>query len=157
MEIFFRHDIIFNLHLLQDDCQPFGYAVMEQQKLLGIMIGVTYQNFFYPINLFTRRSIVMGGPLVIDNNSSVLKFLIQQVSKLQKYKSIYIQIRNLWDTNLQKSDFEINKFVYEDHLDIIHDLTLSNELIKSNISKNKRGNINKSINKGTIFKEVNDF
>jgi len=154
---FFQTRHFFFLHQSRFNCMPFGYAVLEGEKILGLMIGVIYQNYFKPLNYFTKRAVVTGGPLIKDNDSQVFGFLINRVTKLQRRKCIYLQIRNLWDTKTFKSDFEKTGFVYEDHLDIIHDLTLPKEIINSNISKNKRGNINKSINKGTYFSEIVKF
>lgn len=147
----------FFLHHLHYNCVPFGYVVLEDDNILGVMVGVIYQNYFRPVNYFTKRAVVIGGPLIKDNDSQVFTFLLEQVTKLQRRKCIYMQIRNLWDTNSFRSNFEKTGFVYEEHLDIIHDLTLPKEIINSKISKNRRGNINKSINKGTNFAEIVNF
>ncbi len=154
---FFQTRHYFFLHHSRFNCVPFGYAVMEDDKILALMVGVIYHNYFRPVSYFTKRAVITGGPLIKDNDSTIFNFLVEQVAGLLRRKCVYVQIRNLCDTNSFRSDFEKNGFVYEKHLDIIHDLTLPKEIINSGISKNKRGNINKSINKGTCFTEIVNF
>ncbi len=145
--------------LYRDICNsiPIGYAAIENDKLVGVLVGVIYQNYIWPINFFTKRTVIIGGPLIADNRKDVFDFLIENFTKHESNNSIYIQFRNIWEIKIDEFNFEKFGFEYEEHLDIIHNLTEESQVIKQKISKGKRGNFHKSISKGTIIKEVVDL
>lgn len=134
--------------------RPFAYGVFAGNELMALSVGVIYSNFVFPLKFFTKRAIIIGGPLIHNDDDDVLDFFLRELSGKLKKKSIYIQFRNLWDIKNKQSIYYKNNYIYEEHLDIIHNLTLSKDEILRKISKNKRGNINKSTNKGTQFKEI---
>jgi len=145
---------------LQTKCklsEPVGYAVIVNDEIAGLIVGVILKNYFWPVNIFTKRLIVMGGPLIKNDKVEVFDFLINNFCSVEKQNSVYVQFRNLWKFDKAKFDFIKYGFFYEEHLDIIHDLTIDKNQISKNISKSKRGNINKSINKGTIVREIYSF
>lgn len=145
-----------HLHTKRFNSNFFGYAAIIDGKICGVISGVIFYNYFFPFSCFTRRAIVIGGPLIDGNDLVICKALLRHLITELKNKAIYIQFRNLWDMECYLSIFEEIGFTYEPHLDILHDLSLDIESIKSKVSKNKRGNINKSINKGLLFYEVTD-
>lgn len=145
-----------HLHTKRFNSNFFGYAAIKDGEICGVISGVIFYNYFFPFNCFTRRAIVIGGPLIDGNDLVICEALLKHLLTELKNKAIYIQFRNLWDIECYRSIFEEIGFTYEPHLDILHDLSLDNERIKSKVSKNKRGNINKSINKGLFFYEVTD-
>ena len=80
----------------------------------------------------------------------LLTFYEQHIAK----EVIYSQVRNLYDMSWLRTSFEQLNYKYEEHLDILHDLTQSEDFIRQGISKNKRGNISKSLHKGVVFEEA---
>ena len=136
---------------------PFAYGVLEDGEILGIIVGAIESNLRMPFHLLTRRLIIRGGPLLKDDNEERVRFLLTNMILSVGSECIFLQIRNLWPTQNLRNIFQELKFNYTPHLDIIIDLQRDNETIISSISKNKRGNINKSKNKGTVFKEITDF
>lgn len=137
--------------------EAFAYAITDNGLIKAVIVGVIESNLFYPLSNFTRRAILRGGPLVSDNNVDYLKLLLSEFNNLIKSRCIYSQIRNLFSTIDNKDDFQSNGFNYLPHLDILIDLDKDEQDIIKAISGNKRGNINKSKNKGTIFLELNDI
>ena len=119
---------------------------------MGLVGGIILYNYIFPLSLLTRRAIIEGGP--IANDMSIEEQLIEVVSEYAKRRTIYTQYRNLWDMSEIRPTMEGLGYVYEPHLDIIHDLTVEKECIIKNISKNKRGTVHKSLNKGTVFREA---
>ena len=150
----FQSHFYYLIHVNMQNLRPFSYGVFKDDILIALTVGVIYSNYVFPIKYFTRRAIIIGGPLVHDDDDNVLDFFLRKLSGELKKKSIYIQFRNLWDIKNKQSIYYKNNYIYEEHLDIIHNLTLSKDEILRKISKNKRGNINKSANKGTQFKEI---
>lgn len=139
-------------HSSQFDSEYFGFAALEGDEIVGLVAGVISYNYFFPINRLTRRAVIEAGP--IANDCIIEEKLIETVADYTKKRAIYTQYRNLWDMGDVGPAMQKLGFVYEPHLDIIHDLTIDRESIIRNISKNKRGNVHKSLNKGTIFREA---
>lgn len=134
--------------------ETFGFAAVEGDDIVGLVAGIISYNYFFPINHLTRRAVIEGGP--IANNKQIEEKLNTVVASYTRKKAIYTQYRNLWDMGEARPAMERLGYVYEPHLDIIHDLTVEKECIIKNISKNKRGNIHKSLNKGTVFREAEE-
>lgn len=153
----FQTSDYYNVHKNQQGSTPFGYAVTENQHIAGIVIGVIYENYFPPVHFFTRRAVILGGPLVLSGRNDVLEFMLKKLISQLRKKCVYVQFRNLSDITQFRQIFEKSGFIYEDHLDIIHNLNKPAEEIKLKISKNKRGNINKSRNKGAFVREISDL
>ena len=141
-------------HSKDFNSESFGFAAVEGDEIVGLVAGVISYNYFFPINILTRRAVIEGGP--IADNRDIEIALISAVTDYTKRRSIYTQYRNLWDMDDVRPDMEQLGYVYEPHLDILHDLTLDEECIISNISKNKRGNVHKSLNRGTVFREAEE-
>ena len=134
------------------NCECFGFAAVKGDVIVGLVAGVISYNYFPPINYLTRRAIIEGGP--IANNTHIVEALIASVDEYTNRKAIYTQYRNLWEMDEVSPIMKRLFYQYEPHLDIIHDLTIEKDLIIKSISKNKRGNIHKAINKGALFREA---
>lgn len=139
-------------HSKEYKSECFGFAAVEGEDVVGVVAGVISYNYFFPVNHFTRRAVIEGGP--IANDRHIGEKLVEAVDAYTKKKAIYTQYRNLWDTGGFLPFMEKMGYRYEAHLDIIHDLTVGEDCIIKGISKNKRGNVHKSINKGTFFREA---
>lgn len=154
---FFQTRHFFKLHDNNANSKPIGYAVIENKIVLGVIIGVILKNYIWPVNNFTKRTIIMGGPLIKDNKQEIFEFLMNKFYMHEEKNSIYIQFRNLWQVDEKIFNYKKFGFKYEEHLNLIHDLTEDKNLLYKKISKSKKGNIHKSLNKGTIVKEITDI
>lgn len=130
------------------------FALDNDKKIVGCLFAVIHQEFKGSLRVFTSRSIIHGGPLAKDNDAEIINALLIEYNKIVKRKAIYSQFRNLFDVSELQPFFLNNGYVYEPHLDIHINLTKSVDDLKSKISKNKRRNISKSLNKGTQFLEI---
>lgn len=138
--------------------EPWIFVVLDKDNnIYGCMTGVIMKNYGGLLGNFTSRSIVLGGPLVLDNDEIIVDLLLKEYDKFVSKKAIYTQFRNIFDLRWAETIFYKNGYKYEPHLDIKIDLTLSKEDIRKNISKNKRGNVSKTTNRGTIFNEIKNF
>lgn len=153
---FFQTSHYYNLFLDFPQAKPIAYAVTDRDNIEGVILGVIYQNYQWPLNVFTRRAIIMGGPLIKNNNQEVFDFLMKEFCRNEKNNCTFIQLRNLWDLKSENFDFSKIAFNFDHHLDILHDLLPDENEIIQKISKSKLANVRKSINKGTIIKEIDD-
>ena len=139
-------------HSSEFNSDYFGFAAIDNGVIVGLVAGIIVYNYFFPLSILTRRAIIEGGP--IANDIFIAEQLIEVVTEYTKRRAIYTQYRNMWDQSLILPAMERRGYNYEPHLDILHDLDVDKECIIQNISKNKRGNVRKSLNKGAIFREA---
>ena len=94
----------------------------------------------------------MQSPVAI--NDEALSDLLTHYLNFMKGKTVYIEIRNNYDTLNQRNIYENLGFKFEDHLNIIIDLRLSEDELWRNINTTKRKSIRKAIKSGIIVKEL---
>lgn len=135
---------------------PNFIVVKEENAVVGCLVSVIQKEAKGFLGKLTSRSIIMGGPLAKDNDLEIISLLIEEYKKSIGNKAIYSQFRNLFDFSFAHEVFISQGFKCDKHLDILIDISQQIETIRKNISKNKRGNISKSLNKGAVFIEVND-
>ena len=128
----------------------------ENGNLSGSLIAVIQKEKGHIKGKLSSRCIVIGGPLVKDNNKDTVDFLLKELIKNVSSKSIYIEFRNLFDLSIYKEVFEKNRFEYKEHfnfnLEILH---LEANLKKLN--KTRRWEINKSLKEGASIVEAKDL
>ena len=114
----FQTDEAYRFYQSVRDVCAFVYGVVEEDKLVGVIVGYTTQEKCKIKQYFTKRAIVVGGPMLDENISeSALTMLLQTVKK-QQGEAIYIETRNLHDYSRWKAVFEVNGFAYQPHLNI---------------------------------------
>lgn len=118
LSTWFQTDEAYRFYQSVSDMCAFVYGVMEEDKLVGVIVGYTTQEKCKLKQYFTARAIVVGGPLLDENISeSALTMLLQTVKK-QQGEAIYIEMRNLHDYSRWKTVFKANGFAYHPHLNI---------------------------------------
>ena len=137
--------------------EPIFLAVInDKNEILGTLLAVIQKEYSGFLGNFTARSIIFGGPLIKNNDADILDFILQEYNKIIRKKAIYSQFRNMWEWRDLKEIFIKNGFEYEEHLDIIHDLTLTQEEMFEKMHKGRRKNIHRAIKNGLKFKEIKD-
>ena len=107
--------------------QAFAVGVVEEDRLVGLVVGyITKEK--NPIKQFlTRRAIIIGGPLLAEDISKeALHTLLSSIKNLPSLQGgdggrltpIYIESRNFHDYSRWKSTFEQSGFAYQQHYDI---------------------------------------
>lgn len=126
----------------------------DNNQMCGLLVAIVQKDYRGILGIMTSRSVIMGGPIVENENIELGKALLKAYLEIVKHKAIYSQFRNLSDMSWLDKVFLDLGFRYEEHLDFVHDLTVGEECIISGIDKNKRANVKKSLNKGVEFKEI---
>ena len=133
----------------------FLYAVNDDEEISGILLAVIQKEHRGLLGNFSARSIIWGGPLIKENNPEVLDLILKEYNKTIKKKAIYTQFRNLWEwNNDEKQIFENNGFYYEAHLDILFDLTKSQDELLKEMHKGRRKNIRRAARVPLEFEEI---
>ena len=138
--------------------EPVFLAVIDNnENILGTLLAVIQKEYSGFLGNLTARSIIFGGPLIEDNNPEILHFILKEYGKRIKRKAIYSQFRNMWEySSEEKKIFKKNGFVYDDHLDIIHELNKTDDELLSQMHKGRRKNIRRAIKKNVLFEEIAD-
>ena len=64
-----------------------------------------YQNYFFPVNVFTKRAVVIGGPLADADNPELSSLLLEKMVGYLKKKAVYVQFRNIRDVSAINESF----------------------------------------------------
>ena len=127
--------------------EPFCFAISHENTLQGVIIGYITKVSSRIVQFFSRRAIIIGGPLLDEHISDeVLSTLLLNVKKSLR-EVIYIETRNFNDYSRWKLVFEKCGFIYQPHLNF-HVDTSSVELAQTNIGKHRWKYIRLSIRNG---------
>ena len=117
--------------------EAFVVAVENDGELKGVVVGYVQKDGGRLKQYFSRRAIVLGGPLLSESISDQeLEALLQSVKSHLRKKAIYIETRNFNDYSRWRSVFEQCGFRYEPHLNF-HVNTESVEIAQENIGKHR--------------------
>jgi serine/alanine adding enzyme len=122
--------------------------------LLHAVFQSEYNGILYQ---FTKRSIIVGGPLVKNNDIKVLELLLKTYGKYANKHAIYTQIRNIHSTIEFRNVFELNEFHFQEHLNIIIDLSKTNEELWKDVFSKRRNEIRKAEKEGVEVREIDSF
>jgi len=142
---------MFEVYKNTKNYEPVFLAVKENNDIVGILLAVIQKEHSGFLGKFSSRSIIWGGPLVKDNDEKVFDLLLKEYKREIKKKAIYTQFRNLWEQGDNKRIFDKCGFKYEEHLNIINDLTLDKEILWKNLAKSRREGIRKAQRNNLIF------
>lgn len=132
--------------------EPIVCFALQGTVIQGVLMAVIHRQNNGFLGKFTARSIVIGGPLVL--NQTVAEVLISEYDKSVKRKAIYTQFRNIFSVNSFLEVFKKAGYKYEEHLDILMDLNQGTEAIWKAIHKNKKKEIKNGQKRGLIVKEA---
>lgn len=98
---------------------PFAYGIERDGVLKCMVCGYITKDRCGIKHFFTRRAIIVGGPLLTDKTTEDdLQQLLLIVKKELQSRAIYVECRNLHDYSLWHHVFEANGFCYQPHLNI---------------------------------------
>ena len=97
------------------------FAIEKENNLKALCI-VTIQKEKGIKGYFSRRAIIYGGPVLIDNDIDALKELLKLISDKLKHDVIYIETRNFNDYSFFHSAFSDQKWNFVPYLNFQVDL-----------------------------------
>ena len=145
------------------------YTLHHTPALKGVIVGYITKEKSALKQFFTRRAIIIGGPLLAeDATAEEIAALLNAVKKLQRsdlqpagrstakrstgHSPIYVETRNFHDYSKWKEIFAECGFDYIPHLNF-HIDTSSVELVESRLGKNRKRDIKTSIRDGAMIVE----
>lgn len=157
---------LYTLHPTQNEAST-PYTLHPTPTLKGVIVGYITKEKSALKQFFTRRAIIIGGPLLAeDATAEEIAALLNAVKKLQRsdlqpagrstakrstgHSPIYIETRNFHDYSNWKEIFAECGFDYMPHLNF-HIDTSSVELVESRLGKNRKRDIKTSIRDGATI------
>ncbi|UCG30860.1 MAG: peptidoglycan bridge formation glycyltransferase FemA/FemB family protein [candidate division WOR-3 bacterium] len=135
--------------------EPLLFAVVSDNGAVqGLLVAVLLREFDGPLGGLTTRSVVWGGPLVAHDDLNILALLLRAYEKEIRARALYTQFRNLWDIDKLQPNFLELKYSYKDHLNIIIDLTKSEQSLWDEMHSKRRNEIRKAYKEGVKVREL---
>jgi hypothetical protein len=129
---------------------------VEESLLIKALCVVTLQQEAGLKSYFSRRAIVYGGPVILNNDASFLIYLLNSIINEYKRRSIYIEIRSLHDYSYFNDVFERSGWQNIPYQNIIIDCTDKESLFQK-LGNNRKRQIKKAINSGLKIKEAENL
>ncbi len=128
--------------------EAFAYAVEAEGQLRCVVVGYIQRDGGRIKRFFSKRSIVLGGPLLADDiKEEELAFLLRGLNERAGKKSIFVELRNFNDYSRWKVTFEQCGYQYQPHYDI-HVDTTSMEVVNEHLGKSRKRDIRVSMRDG---------
>lgn len=150
----FQTPQMFTVYSTTKNYSPIAIACYKENDLVGILLAVIQKEYSGILGKISARSIIWGGPLAYSED--VIFELLKHYNKVVREKVIYSQFRNFsYQNSFQRRPFETNGFIYENHLNILVDLTVGMDKYWKGIKRNRKDGINKAKRQGFDFEITN--
>lgn len=136
--------------------QPIAVAVMEDGRVLGVLLAVLMWNGNVFSKLFTARSIIIGGPLVLDDDEAVLKLLLRGYRKTLPLTTIYSEIRPVYCMDSMSAFLKAEGFRRKGHYNLTLDVDRDEQSLWMGMHKERQRNVKHAEKVGLEYKEVED-
>ena len=148
---FFQTPVCFDFYEKLPFIQAFVWGLDVEGELQAVIVGYSTKEKNCIKQFFTRRAIIIGGPLLSHNidHRAFMDFLLQVKDSLSK-ENIYIEIRNFHDFSAWRQDFEHCGFEFVPHLNF-HIDTRDTETVLSNMGKSRKRDVKTSLRDGAII------
>ena len=133
---------------VNNEMTPFAFGIERDGELHAVVVGYVTKEKSALKQFFTRRAIVIGGPLIGEHATELdVEQLLHKTAAELKSQAIYIEMRNFHDYSRWKSVYEANAFAYQPHLNF-HVDTSSVEVVDQNLGKSRKRDIRTTLRDG---------
>lgn len=142
---YFQSISAFNLFKTSKNYTPLLLYAEINGEIKGVLLAIRHANGKHIKKLISMRTIIIGGPLVLDSNDTnyIVELLLKRLKELSKNSS-YIEFRNLNDMSYYKEAFTKEKFSYLEHLNYIVPISDEDKNLKR-LSRSKKRQVRKSL------------
>ncbi|MBQ7191786.1 MAG: GNAT family N-acetyltransferase [Paludibacteraceae bacterium] len=133
---------------------PFAVGVSRSSGSMAcIAVGYITKERNHLKQCFTRRAIIIGGPMLSDDiTDAELSELLLTLRRKLSHRAIYIETRNFNDYSRWRKVFEQCGFAYQPHLNF-HIDTSSIDIVEQNLGKSRKRDIRTSFRDGVTIIE----
>jgi serine/alanine adding enzyme len=124
------------------------FAIDKDGRIAGVMVAHIISGGGFLRRRLTSRAIATGGPLIRRGDESAADTLIRDMTRKVQREVNYIQIRNLNSTADLSGKFTRYGYAFEEHLNVLIDLTKTLETLKAELHPARRKQINRAVRRG---------
>lgn len=151
----FQTPEMYDLYKVTNNYTPIVFVAINESKIVGVLLATIIVNGKSVINYLTKRSIITGGPLVLNNDDQITSLLIDAYNRYaKKYNVIYSQVRPIYNSDEIFSLLIKKGYKRNGHYNLMLDLTQTYDTLYSNLHKERKRNINQAEKAGLLFKEI---
>lgn len=135
--------------------EPLALCAMKDGCIIGVLLASIMTNGKGPIRLLTKRSIIIGGPLVENDDPVITQQLMQVYNRIMRRKGvIYSQIRPVYDSDVLTNQLQPLGYQRVGHYNLTLNLDVAEETMFGNLHKERKRNIAQAEKAGLMFQEV---
>jgi len=149
---FFQSIKAFHFFQVIDNYDPILIVALDGKEIIASLLAIVIREGNGLKGFFSSRCIVWGGPLVKDETPEVYSIILSKFNKIAKKKAIYTQFRNFSDLSSVKENFNKQDWFFEEHLNIIVDISKSDDVLWKEVHSKRRNEIRRAEKEGTSFK-----
>ncbi|MCA0931065.1 GNAT family N-acetyltransferase [Lutimonas saemankumensis] len=146
---------MFKVYLDTPKYDPYVIAVIDKNgEILGIQVSVIQTLYSSFLKKLTSRSIVYGGPVILNNDEFVLGTILDFYKRMMHSKALYSQFRNMKDWGKSRKIFSQNGFTYLEHLNILLNLKKGEDVLWKEMKRVRRKSINQAYRKEVYSRKI---
>lgn len=152
----FQTPQMYDVYRVTDKQQPLAIAVEEDGQICGLLLAVIIWNGGTITKALTARSIIIGGPLVRDNDPEVAQRLMEAYRECLPRYVVYSEIRPVYDVNelMNERVNELTRWKRVGHYNLVMKVEKSEEELWNGMHKERRRNVGQAEKAGLRFAEV---
>jgi serine/alanine adding enzyme len=148
----FQSPDYFSIFLHQKEFEPIAVLLQNDHgEISGVLSGIIQYQFRGPLKAISSRCVVIGGPIVQNNDPGLLKELLSNFNADIKQRVIYTQFRNMSDMGFAIRTFMELSYKYEEHLNIHVNLKQGTDDLWKDVHKQKQYEVKRAEREGLIF------
>lgn len=149
---YFQIPKLYSVYEKTKNYEPVFLAVVDELgEIHATLLAVIQKEHSGGLGKFSSRSIIVGGPLIKNGNSVVLDIILKEYATVIKNRAVYSQFRNSFEWGNLNEVFLENGYSFEEHLNILIDLTKSVDDLWKDIHPKRRNEIRRALKEGTSF------
>jgi len=134
--------------------EPISLAVVDDtDEIIAILLAVVIKEMNGFLGSFSTWSLIMGGPLFVDDSLESAQMMMHHYDFMVKKKAIYTEVRMLHDIPKVKNVLAPHEYVFEDHFNSLIDLNKPKKEIWKQIKRDKKRGIDKAKKLGIVIEE----
>ena len=140
------------------ECAPYHHPILlayrKNGRIKGVLLAVIISNGNSFTKLITARGIIIGGPIVVNNDPVITERLLVEYKRRLPFYVIYSEIRPLFDMAQMSPILQAKGFNRVGHYNLLLNIKQHESDLWDNMHKERRRNVGQAQKNGLIFKEL---
>ncbi|MBR1928293.1 MAG: GNAT family N-acetyltransferase [Paludibacteraceae bacterium] len=145
---------MFKVYSQTKHCYPIVVSIVKRGRIKGLLLAIVQWNGGSFTKLFTARSIIIGGPLAVNNNEQIVKMLLSEYKRVLPKYVIYSEVRPIYDMAHIFNSLIGSGYKRVGHYNLMLDIRPNKQRLYDNLHKERQRNIRQAEKAGLVFKEV---